>query len=134
MAATLTQIRNGIKARCETIAGLTGYAIEPASPKYPAAWTFPQRINYHPVFEDKATYTLSVSVGVASTELGHAQSNLDPYLAPSGAKSVVAALEADPSLGGVADSLRVVALTGYGARDLGGSTAIIATFEVEILA
>lgn len=130
--ATLTQVRNGIKARLETIAGLTGYAIEPASPKYPAAWTFPTRINYHASYEGEMTYTLSVSVGVAATDISHAQTNLDPYLAPSGAKSVVAALEADPSLGGVADSLRVVALTGYGARDLGGSTAIIATFEVEI--
>lgn len=132
--ATLTQLRNGIKAALGTIDGLSAYAIEPASPKYPAAWIFPQRINYHASYEGEMTYTLSVSVGVASTEIGHAQSNLDPFLAPSGAKSIVAALEADPSLGGVADSLRVVALTGYGARDLGGSTAIIATFEVEVFA
>lgn len=132
--ATLTQLRNGIKAALGTIDGLSAYAIEPASPKYPAAWIFPQRANYHADYDGSMTWTLAVSVAVAATEIGHAQSNLDPYLAPSGAKSVVAALEADPSLGGAADSLRVVALTGYGARDLGGSTAIIATFEVEVFA
>lgn len=134
MAATLTQVRNGIKTALAAIAGLSAYAVEPAKPHYPAAWTFPMRVDYHASFDGDMVYTMAVNVGVAAAEIGHAQTNLDPYLAPSGAKSIVAALEAAPTLGGVADSVRVLGMTGYGVREIGGASAVVATFEIEVLA
>lgn len=135
--ATLTEIRNGIKARLATIEGLTAYAIEPAAPKYPAAWTFPLRANYHADFPDGTTWTIAVTVAVAAAEIGHAQTNLDPYLAPDGAKSIVAALEGGPltvATVRVADSVRVVGLTNYFANDIAGGRVVGAQFEVEVFA
>lgn len=134
MAASLTQIRNGIKAALAVIDGLSCYAIEPAKPHYPAAWTFPMRVDYHASFDGDLVYTMAVNVGVAASEIGHAQTNLDPYLAPSGVKSIVAALEAAPTLGGVADAVKVLGLTWYGVREIGGASAVVATFEVQVMA
>lgn len=143
MAASLKQVRNAIKATLDAALGgtkgLSCYAIEPASPKYPAAWTYPIRINYHADADGDSTYTLAVTVGVAATEMSHAQTNLDPYLAPAGlgqesAKSIVAALETDPSLGGVVDSVKVNAMTNYSQREIAGGSAILAQFEVEVFA
>lgn len=132
--ASLTEIRNGIKAALGTIAGLTAYAIEPSSPKYPAAWVIPLRATYHPIFEDSATWTVQVTVSVMASDVGHAQTNLDPFLAGSGSKSVRAAIEADPSLGGVVDSVKVTGLTNYFSAEVAGGRTVGATFEVEVFA
>lgn len=94
----------------------------------------PQRIAYRADSDGDATYTIAVTVGVAASEIGHAQTNLDPFLAPTGAKSVVAALDADPTLGGVVDSVRVTAMTNYFTRDVAGGVAVCAQFEVEVFA
>lgn len=134
MAATLTQIRNGIKTALAEISGLTAYAIEPASPHYPAAWSIPQRCTYHNMYEGGATWTLGVTVMVQASEIGHAQTNLDPFLAEAGAKSVRAAIEVDPSLGGVVDSVKVNGITGYFAGEVAGGRTVGASFEVEIYA
>lgn len=138
MAATLTEIRNGIKTRLATISGLTAYAIEPGSPKYPAAWTYPQSANYHAATDGDVTWRIAVTVAVMATELGHAQTNLDPFLAPSGSKSIVEVLEAAVLVDGngnrVADSVRVTGLTNYFAREVAGGNVIGAQFEVEIYA
>ena len=132
MAATLTQIRNGLKAALAQINGVTAYAIEPASPQYPAAWTIPLRCTYHSFFDGGATWTLGVTVMVQASEIGHAQTNLDPFLAEDGAKSVRAAIELDPSLGGVADSVKVNGVTSYFAGEVAGGRTVGASFEVEI--
>jgi hypothetical protein len=133
--ATVTEVRNAIKDVLKAAfpaGGLTAYAIEPASPNFPAAWSLPMRIDYHASTDGALTYRMAVNVGTFIGEIGHAQTNLDPFLAPSGAKSIVAILEADPSLGGVVDSLQVLGMTGYGVREVGGKTGLVATFEVEI--
>lgn len=132
--ATLTQVRQAIKAQLATVSGLTPYAIEPGTPHLPAAWTLPVRIVYHAGFGGEMTYTIGVTVGVLLGDLGQAQTALDEYLAPSGAKSIVQALEADPSLGGAVDSTRVVAMTAYGTREMGGKSVLTAGFEVEVFA
>ena len=134
MSATLTQVRQAIKAALGTVRNLTAYAIEPGVPHLPAAWTLPIRINYHDGFDGDLTYTIGVTVGVELGDLGQAQTALDDYLAPSGAKSIVAALESDPSLGGVVDSTRVIAMTSYATREMGGKSVLTAGFEIEIFA
>jgi hypothetical protein len=131
--ATLTQVRTALKARLATVANLTAYAIEPGTPFLPAAWTLPIRINYHATQDDDLTYTIGVTVGVSLGDLGQAQTALDDYLAPSGAKSVVAALET-PIAGDGLESVRVIAMTSYATRDMGGKSVLTAGFECEVFA
>ena len=132
--ATLTEVRQAIKDRLSTVRNLTAYAIEPGTPFCPAAWSIPVRVDYHSTFDGDMTYTMGISVAVLLTDLGAAQTALDDYLAPSGTKSIVALLEADPSLGGVVDDTTVMAMTAYGAREMGGKSVLVASFEVRIYA
>lgn len=131
--ATLTEVRQAIKARLETVRNLTAYAIEPTTPFCPAAWSLPVRINYHADYDGGLTYTMGVTVAVQLGDLGQAQTALDDYLAPSGTKSVVAALET-PIAGDGLESVRVIAMTSYATREMGGKSVLTAGFEVEIYA
>lgn len=132
--ATLTEVRIGLKERFASIDKLSAYAISPASPKYPAAWSYPTRVDYDQTFDGKMLYTLTVVVAVFNNDIGQAQTNLDPYIAPDGAKSIKAAIEADPTLGGIADYVTVGAMTGYSVMQIGGQEPVGATFEVKVLA
>jgi hypothetical protein len=77
---------------------------------------------------------MGVTVAVLLGDLGQAQTALDDYLAPSGTKSVVAALEAPPVAGDALESVRVVAMTNYGTREMGGKSVLTAGLEVEVYA
>lgn len=132
--ASLTEVRLAIKARLETVRNLTAYAIEPGTPYCPAAWSVPVRVDYHADFDGDCTYTMGLTVAVLMSDIGQAQTALDDYLAPTGSKSIVALLEADPTLGGVVDNTTVVAMTAYGAREMGGKSVLTASFEVRIYA
>lgn len=129
--ATLSEVRNALKARLDTVRNLSAYAIEPAVPFLPAAWTLPIRINYHADHDGSLTYTIGVTVGVQLGDLGQAQTALDDYLAPSGGKSVVAALET-PIAGDGLESVRVIAMTSYATREMGGKSVLTAGLECEV--
>jgi hypothetical protein len=136
MAASLTEIRNAIKAALD-IKDFNAYAVEPPAPKPPAGWSFPAPGNaaeFHQTFDDAVTWHMRVTVVVAATDVGRSQSNIDVYLAPTGERSIKALLEADPSLGGVVDSVSVKGIVAYGALDIAGTSAVAATFDVEVFA
>jgi hypothetical protein len=136
MAATLTDIRNAIKDTLGTLSDFNASAVEPPAPKYPAGWCFPASpaADFHQTFDDAVTWHIRVTVAVAASDVGRSQSNIDPYLAPTGSRSIKALLEADPSLGGVVDSVSVKGIVAYGALDIAGSSAVAATFDVEVFA
>jgi hypothetical protein len=78
---------------------------------YPMAEVIPGEIVYDPAFTrserstDELNATVRITVGTAS-DLG-AQKQLRRFRAASGSMSVKAALEADPTLGGLVDSIVV---------------------------
>lgn len=136
MSATLTDIRNAIKSALTGVI-TNAYAVEPTTPNYPAAWVFPAKnpaATFDETFEGATTWYLLVTVAVQASDLSRSQSNLDPFLATTGAKSVKAALEADTTLGGVVDSLRVTGITAYGPLDLAGTNILAAQLAVEVYA
>lgn len=98
------EIRVGLGDNLRSIDGLLVYDAEPASPKPPCAWPWPDE----PFIEREAMhkgvlcmhYKIAVLVAAADTEYGIEQ--LDSYLVTSGAGSVWAAIESDQSLGGAA--------------------------------
>lgn len=115
----LADIREGLAANLAAIPDLQiperGYMLSNATP--PTSEIFPGgpagRIEYDRAMGrglDKIPFTVRVLVALAS-EIG-AQAAMDDYLEPTGARSVRAALSADRTLGGAANSLHVVSCSG----------------------
>ena len=140
MSGTITDIMLGIKARLETISGLTAYAVEPANPTYPAAWPLLRTIDYNADYDGDSTATIGITVAVANADLGRAQTNLAPYLAASGSRSIKAAIEGSNgtgsgghNLGGACDSVRVTRVEGVFANHIAGLGPVVqAVFIAEV--
>ena len=129
----LANIRAGLAAN---IAVITGIQVSPytlANPTPPCVEIVPADVEYDRTFGDgvdKLNITVRVFVGMAN-EIS-AQKRLDEYLASSGAKSIKAAIEASPALGGACDDLQVTTATGY--RVYGAEGRLLgAEWNVEVL-
>lgn len=130
----LGDLRKGLKDRLETISGLKAYATMPASPASPAAAVIP-RSREIITFDGGARFRFEVWVYVNPSDLNRAQTQIDDYLSDSGANSIEAAIEADPSLGGVAESTSVLGWAQYARLvDLAGGQLLGAQIDIEVLA
>lgn len=109
--ATIAGLRDALKTRLQTIAGLRVHdtvpdlltppaaMIQPASLSSKTAMGLGRRVH---VFEITLLAAPAGQAGIA-----RAQDTLDPYLDETGTKSVIAALEGDVALGGTVSSLDV---------------------------
>lgn len=126
-------IMDGLGVRLATITGLRVFDFIPDSASPPAAMVALPEIFYDLTMArnaDRATFPVHVVVGKASDR--NARDRLAAYVAGTGASSVKAAIEAAPTLGGVADSLRVtearVSIMTFGAQEF-----LAATFDVDVV-
>lgn len=135
MAASVGDIRVAIKAALSTISGLHAQATEPAAPSLPAAWPAPVSWSYDEDFSASTTYQFKVWIAVGlGADINRGQTALDPYLSPTGSKSVKAALLADVSLGGVVNSVRVIGGDSYRTEQIANTDALVAGLNVEVFA
>jgi hypothetical protein len=112
MAATASQIVNGVKNRLATISGLRAFSYQPSQLNPPIAFPVITQVRYHGAMGGgMVTYEVTVYLIVGRYSDERAMSDLDDYIAFSGAKSLRAALEADQSLGGVAQNVVVASST-----------------------
>jgi hypothetical protein len=135
--ALLTSIRDGLKTNLETISGLTAYEYVPDWIEPPIALVAPiNSLNYDSTMARGAdTYEIPVIVYISRVDAQLSQDTVDGYLASSGATSVKAAIESDPTLGGAAMSVRVVSATDYGEYEVTQGTSFLGvTFNVEVIA
>ena len=135
--ALLTSIRDGLKANLETISGLTAYEYVPDWIEPPIALVAPiNSLNYDSTMARGAdTYEIPVIVYISRVDAQLSQDTVDGYLASTGATSVKAAIESDPTLGGAAMSVRVVSATDYGEYEVTQGTSFLGvTFNVEVIA
>lgn len=132
--ATIAQVRASLKDRLATITDLRANATEPASPNPPAAWPIPRAGDYHADQGDTVTLRWVVRVVVNPGDINRGQTALDDYLSPTGSKSIRAAIEADPTLGGVAESVSVTGWGAYGLYEFGQVSLLGAEVNVEIYA
>ena len=135
--ALLTSIRDGLKANLETITGLTAYEYVPDWIEPPIALVATiNSLNYDSTMARGAdTYEIPVIVYISRVDAQLSQDAVDGYLASSGATSVKAAIESDPTLGGAAMSVRVVSATDYGEYEVTQGTSFLGvTFNVEVIA
>jgi hypothetical protein len=141
--ATLTDIREQLAVSLANgVANLQASAYLLANPTPPAAEIVPGHDIRHPLTTydltmqrglDKWWLTVRIYVGVP-TDIA-AQKQLDAMLATHGTGSVKAAIEADPTLGGVAQYTRVTEVIGYRMFDRQNQAPLLgAEWLVEVLA
>lgn len=121
--ATSEDVREGLAAALREIQGVQAMAYVLGSPTPPFAQVMRGPLSYHEAMGDgTSTWTMLVRVFVANvTDIG-AQKKLDEFLSVDGARSVKAAIEADPTLGGKVADLIVTGASGEQefVRDQGG--------------
>lgn len=108
MPATVSQVMTGVKNQLATITGLRVFDFQPDNINPPSAFPQIDSVEYHGAFgggDVRFNMTVVTIVGRVSDRT--AQSSLDAFLSYSGASSIRQAIEADRTLGGVAQTLVV---------------------------
>jgi hypothetical protein len=135
--ATIAELRAGLVDRLSTIQGLQVYGAEPGSVTPPAAVVVTPSITYHASFAADGAlkqYAFRVMVLVAQGLLDEAAHNLDEFADPTGVMSVRAAIEADTTLGGSAESLIVTDFRPLNAEEVASLQYWGGNFDVTIYA
>jgi len=133
MPATVSQVADGLKARLATITGLRTFSYQPEQENPPFGYPQINSIDYHRAFSGGdvvMNWTVFVVVGRYLDRTAHA--SLDDYLSYSGTKSVRAAIEADPTLGGVCSTLIVRSGADITSLDAGGAQFLVIQMQVEV--
>ena len=135
---SLSEIKAGIKAAC--VAYLPNdvrcYAEEPPNPQPPAVWPYGpvEGTQYDQSFDGLTRYFFAVCVALPPGDLVRAEEAMNAYLSPTGSRSLRAALYAAPSLGGAADSVRVIGVEEPPRLvDAAGSQVLRASVRLEVL-
>lgn len=132
---TMTELRAGLATRLATISGLRASATLPDQPQPPQAVIYPDRITFDQTFArgcDQYDFIVQVIVGRIAERT--AQNSLDKFCDPSGATSIKAAIEGDPTLGGKAFDCRVTEMRAVSALVIGDATYLTAEFLVYVIA
>ena len=135
--ASFSSIRAGLKTNLETISGLTVYDYVPDWLEPPIAIIAPlNTLNYDATMARGAdTYEVPVILYISRIDAETSQDTVDSYLVSSGANSIKAAIESDPTLGGAAMSVRVISATDYGEYEVTQGTSFLGvTFNIEVIA
>lgn len=132
---SISGLRTGLGANLAGISGLRVSTYVPDDISPPVAVISAPTIAYDTAFRDGLhTYDFAVTVIVGRTSERSAQARLDAYADPSGASSVKAALESDPTLGGAAQTLRVTRTNGNQVVSVGEATYAAVEFTVVVYA
>lgn len=134
--ASIAAIRDGIKTRLATISGLYTHDTIPDDIYPPAAIVgAPTRISYDDAFRTaKTRFDFPVRVLAGRAIERESQDRLDGYLSADGVSSVRAAIDGDPTLGGVVDYCRVSQGRDYGAYQVAGVDYIGVELVLEVIA
>lgn len=108
MAATVVQVLDGLVTRLRTIDGLRAYDRPADIVAPPTAYVLLENVDYQNAFAlGDPQMTFTITAVVARTSDRAAYERLSEYLAPTGARSIRAAVESDRTLGGVCQTLIV---------------------------
>jgi len=131
--ASVSALRSALASSMGSITGLRTSATVPDNPRPPIAVVMPERIAYDLNARRGAdTFFFTIILIVSRADDRAAQNNLDAYL--TGSSSIKAAVEADRTLGGVANTCRVTEMTNYASLPVGEVLYLSAQFTVEVVA
>jgi hypothetical protein len=135
-APTLEQVMLGLETRLATIAGLNTSPITPDQVTTPQAIVgVPDIPTYHATMaRGKMDFEFTVTVFTSLMLDRDGQLKLASYANPTGASSVVAAIEADKTLGGVVDDCHVVSFRTLGREEVGQVGYYGGVFTVNVMA
>jgi hypothetical protein len=132
---SLTDIRDGLKTRLETITGLRVYSSQVDNiQQFPCAVLILDRLDYVITvdgFTFEGTWRVLVLVDAAVRQ--DAYELMDDYLDPAGTRSIEAAVYGDSTFGGFVDGVVVRRASGIGPVPELGATLIGATFNIDFL-
>ena len=135
--ATIAELRAGLVDRLTTIQGLQVYGAEPGSITPPAAVVVTPSITYHASFAADGAlkqYSFRIMVLVAQGLLDEAAHSLDEFADPTGVRSIRAAVEADTTLNGYAESLIVTDFRPLNAEEVASLQYWGGSFDVIVYA
>lgn len=136
--ATLSQLKAGLAGRLATIPsiGTRTYGDADAQVETPGVVIRHGTpvVTYASTQDGTCDYLLSVLLLVSTAAGASSSDALDAYLDPSGADSVFAAVQADSSLGGVADDAVVTSVSNAGLLERQGVSYLGAEFLVTVYA
>lgn len=134
MTATIAEVRAGLAARGATISGLKTSPYMQPRPTPPMLCVLPVIPDTPRTFSGGEDMEFDLWVYVQSVDLPRAQEEIDLYMSPTGAKSIKAAIDGDPSLGGLSGvHASFVGWQQYGALvDIYGTQAFGAPCRVRV--
>ena len=136
MTATVTELKNGLKTRLDTITNLRAFAQQPdqVNPSV-GGIAFPslESITYHGAMSrGLVTHVFTVSVIVGRAAERTTQALMDTYLSYDG--GIRAAIEGDQTLGGYAQTLIVEEASNISTVDANDTTYLTVDFRVVVYA
>ena len=136
MPATISQVKDGLKARIETISGLRAFDYQPDQVNPPFAWPTLDEIRYHQTGMSSGGVVMDFTITLVVQRVSErvAQDALDNYMSWSGVKSLRAAIEADRTLGGVCDDLIVGSAGNFTNIDANDTLYLTVDFKVTVYA
>ena len=134
--ASVTSIRNGIGDNLANISSLTVFKFVPDFIEPPTAVVgVVENIEYDTTIQRGADkYEIPVFVYVSRLDAQDSQETLDSYLASSGSESIKAQVESDVTLGGSANSCRVIEANEVGVYTVNSIDYLGVEFTVEVIA
>ncbi len=134
MTATVTELKNGLKTRLETITNLRAFAQQPdqVNPSL-GGIAFPtlESITYHGAMKaGLVTHVFTISVIVGRAAERTTQNLMDTYLSYDG--GIRAAIEGDQTLGGYAQTLIVEEASNITTVDANDTTYLVVDFRVVV--
>jgi hypothetical protein len=130
---SIAGVRGGLLTALQTIAGLRVYARVPDQVNAPFLYVHRTGITPHTTLATRGCVKLNLLVGVSPAQGSErAQAALEAYQDMTGASSIIAALEADETLGGAAEHLLIGDWSPDQAIEFGGQPFDGATLPVEI--
>ena len=131
----LSDIRAAMGTALATVPNLRVRELIPSLVTPPMAVVIPTNIEYDlNAANGLHRYTFTVTVFVVKADDRAAQLRVDPFVAPTGTGSIKGALEADRTLGGVVNTLRVTNVSNYSSQDANDVLFLAVDFEVEVFA
>jgi hypothetical protein len=135
--STLGDIAEGLRARLATIDGLAVFDT-PVDATPPMAVIWPPTVNYHETFGantdrlHRSTIDIWILTAPAGAYTDVAVRALWDYADPVGERSIKAALDADPTLGGVAETSHVAEFRPAGVEEVNGIGYVGGVFSIEV--
>lgn len=131
--ASVTAVLDAVAAKVATVSGLRVFSFAPDAIVPPTAVVEIERVEYDSNFVrgcDEMTVRISVFVSRADDRVGLAK--LKSFMGGSGASSIKTAIEADPTLGGVVETLNVDSVDAIGARQVGDTWYFACDYNLRV--